>query len=162
MRQMTDGSIQISLLGNKDDILDALIYLGSSLFDQSVNTRKKQEELSVKYSKYANVLVLSLNNQIIGLCVYYDNDPDGNSAYISMLVVDKRYQGKGYGKVLLHEAHKRCTNKQMERIFLTVSKDNRRAIELYDSMGYSTVSADDGNLVLQKALYTQTKRRDLK
>ena len=84
-----NARIVFAELQEPDEIRDALTALGSSLFDQTVNTPERLTALVEKYSLKAHVLTLSDDGQLVGLCAYYDNEL---VAFISMLVISQEKQ----------------------------------------------------------------------
>lgn len=144
--------IQLKELHGRNEILKALLSLGDSLFDQTINTKEQLEKLSLKYSQRANVLTISKGNRTIGLCAYYDNDETEKAAYISMLVIDRNEQRKGYGTNLLREVTDRCIKRQKHSISLSVSSSNAAAVQFYLSKGFNQFEGNDRAYIYKKEL----------
>ncbi|MCP8968958.1 GNAT family N-acetyltransferase [Ectobacillus ponti] len=97
------------------------------------------------WDKALDPYVLYESNQIIG-AFYLTYTPNSEENYwIGGFQVDKRLQGKGYGKQsfkkiieFIQEKHPAC-----KVISLTVEKENEQAIGLYEKMGF--VSWDQEN-----------------
>lgn len=124
--------VQIGELRGRDEIADALARLGGSLFDQSVNTETRLGALAAKYGASATVLAARCGSRLVGLCAFYDNGDAGGTAFVSMLVVDGEWQGRGCGTLLMREVIRRCAGR---RLSLEVSRRNAPAIRLYERMG---------------------------
>ena len=62
----------------------------------------------------------------------------GNEGFIYNLIVQPKYRGKGFGKMLTDDAVKKLGGYD-----LTVKKTNDRAIQLYRDYGFEIIS--DGN-----------------
>ena len=62
----------------------------------------------------------------------------GNDGFIYNLIVQPKYRGKGFGKMLTDDAVKKLGGYD-----LTVKKTNYRAIQLYKDCGFEIIS--DGN-----------------
>ena len=62
----------------------------------------------------------------------------GNSGFIYNLIVQPKYRGKGFGKMLTDDAVKKFGG-----VDLTVKKNNYPAIKLYSNYGFTV--AGDGN-----------------
>jgi len=84
-------------------------------------------------------LVIYDNEIIIGFLMY-NNYPEGttNDKYwIRVIIIDKKYQKKGYGKKamekIINEIKK---DKKHNKINLCVEKDNKIAISLYKKTGF--------------------------
>ena len=76
------------------------------------------------------------NGKLIGF-VLAKRLPDGD-LYISRVVVDKQYEGKGIAKRLMMKIDK----KHGKRIKSTVRESNTRSINLHKSDGYFTLKDD--------------------
>ncbi len=60
-----------------------------------------------------------------------------HSAYIVVGILE-RYTGKGMGKLLFEEVEKWAVSHGLTRLELTVMSHNKRAIRLYEKMGFAT------------------------
>lgn len=63
-------------------------------------------------------------------------DKKGNKYDISNVLVDKKYQGRGYGKALIKEALKKFNKAKVKSLTMFVEKANQRAINTYLSSGF--------------------------
>lgn len=118
---------------NQNEIEVALIHMGDSLFNQAINSPRALKKLAEKYSMRAKVLTISCNENLVGLCAYYDNEA---VAFISMLVIEKDSHCRGFGTALLNEVIRRCGQKQLKRVMLEVSRFNGKAICFYLKNGF--------------------------
>ena len=134
MCRKTDYTIERIL--KKSEIYNAITLLGSSLFDQLVNNSERIDTLAEKYADYGTVIVLVINDSIVGLCAFYNNDQITKTAYLSMLVVEKSSQGCGCGRCLLNRMEEICKASGTDRIRLSISKDNGKAAVFYSRHGY--------------------------
>lgn len=82
------------------------------------------------------VIINKDNNELIGY-VFVRKD-SGNEGFIYNLIVQPKYRGKGFGKMLTDDAVKKLGGYD-----LTVKKINYRAIQLYKDYGFEIIS--DGN-----------------
>lgn len=126
----------ITKLIRHEDIYSAIDNLRNDIYDQTYNDTEQLKKLSKKYSLYANVLVIKQNNHVAGICVFYDNDFVSKTAFLSMIVVNKFAQGRGYGHALLNEMTKMCREQGMEKIRLEVKNSNIKAFHFYENIGY--------------------------
>ncbi|MCP3740318.1 GNAT family N-acetyltransferase [Rossellomorea sp. BNER] len=78
------------------------------------------------------------NEELVGFIMHAYEENTSSMYWINGFIIDKKYQGKGYGKAALSEIVKWITNKftQCEEIRLTVYKENYTAINLYKSFGF--------------------------
>ena len=59
--------------------------------------------------------------------------------YISSVIIDKREQGKGFGKILMKDIEQKAKAQGFDEITLDVSADNERAVKFYEKLGFETV-----------------------
>ena len=100
--------------------------------------RKPYNFLS-EYKQIANhindIYLLIENNQIIGSVACYGNEVDD-------LIVNKKYQNKGYGKKLLLWAMNLIRKSNNDPITLHVAKWNENALKLYQNVGFVIKSTE--------------------
>lgn len=82
------------------------------------------------------VIINKDSNDLIGY-VFVRKD-SGNDGFIYNLIIQPKYRGKGFGKMLTDDAVKKLGGYD-----LTVNKTNYRAIQLYRNYGFEIIS--DGN-----------------
>jgi ribosomal protein S18 acetylase RimI-like enzyme len=74
-----------------------------------------------------------------------------NNGHINYLGVDKKYQGKGYGKTLFKYAVHDLEEQGVKRITLSVKENNEAARKLYEKSGFRVCyTAPTGNLLYEK------------
>lgn len=78
------------------------------------------------------------NDTLIGFAMYgYFSEPAPGQLWLDRLLIDKRYQGKGYGKqavlMLLDRLH---AEYQSDTVYLSVYENNPHAIKLYQQIGF--------------------------
>ena len=87
-------------------------------------------------AKHINDIYLLIeNNQIIGSVACYGNEVDD-------LIVNKKYQNKGYGKKLLLWAMNLIRKSNNDPITLHVAKWNENALKLYQNVGFVIKSTE--------------------
>lgn len=79
--------------------------------------------------KSHDIYLMMVNNEIIGSVACYGNEVDD-------LIVNKKYQRKGYGKQLLLWAMEHIREKNQEPIILHVAEWNQNAVSLYKKIGF--------------------------
>ncbi len=82
-------------------------------------------------------VVLEKEGKVIGVLfgeIIYEE------ANILLIAVKKEFQGKGFGKLLLEHFIEICKNKNTKKIFLEVSTDNKKAVNLYKRYGFKDFS----------------------
>ena len=80
---------------------------------------------------------ISVNNQIIGFLMAMSAI---DTADILNISINKDYQGKGYGKKLLHNLIKNLKDRAIGQLILEVRKSNQAAITFYLKHGFEEIS----------------------
>ena len=77
-------------------------------------------------------------NMLIGFAMYgYFPEPSPGQLWLDRLLIDKKYQGKGYGKqAVLSLLDKLHTEFQSDTVYLSVYENNPNAIQLYRQIGF--------------------------
>jgi ribosomal protein S18 acetylase RimI-like enzyme len=96
------------------------------------NCCSSKEELDEKKS---DIFLLVTDNELIGSVAIYGNEIDD-------LIVNKKYQGQGYGKKLLFFAISYMQKNKLEPIKLCVLKWNENAVNLYEKHGFKCVKIE--------------------
>ncbi len=136
---------------SKNEILSTIFRFKKDIFDKTM-TDEQLIELADKFAKYA-VFVVALDNGIdVGYVAFYCNDKVKKSAFVSMIIVDSEFQGKGYGKKLIEKAVETARSSDMKSVKLEVNKENRYAIEFYDKLGFVILNQSETGYILEKSL----------
>ena len=85
--------------------------------------------------KVKDIFLFVKNEEIIGSIACYGNEIDD-------LVVNKKFQKKGYGKQLLLWGMQYLRNKNDEPIILHVAEWNKNAISLYKKVGFEVINIE--------------------
>ena len=77
-------------------------------------------------------------NTLVGFSMYgYFPEPAPGQVWLDRLLIDKKYQGKGYGKrVVLALLDRLRTEYSCDTIYLSVYETNSHAIHLYQQIGF--------------------------
>ncbi len=96
----------------------------------------------------SNPFAIYANNEMVGF-IMYDFAPQESRGHITRLMVDARFQGRGYGRAAMTEVIGRLKRKPGIRdIRTSFHPDNRIADALYTSLGFKrTGEVDDGEIV---------------
>jgi diamine N-acetyltransferase len=68
-------------------------------------------------------------------------DAEPEDLELHRVYVDTRRQGEGTGRALLDAALSHPRSRAASRVYLQVWKENRKALELYKTLGFRTVGA---------------------
>lgn len=109
-----------------------------------------------KLSKYANTCVALRGEEICGLLVYYANDKTTKTAYIALIGVLPKFQGKGLGKLLLDYCIQESKIQEMQTLKLEVDLDNLQAISFYKKNNFFKCERiDETSMKMQKSLVNE-------
>lgn len=100
----------------------------------------KDALIKVKYlSKKNDIFVLDSNKKVIGVVIVEIRlDSDGNAGYVNELIVNGRFQGKGYGKTLMSFVEDYVKKKKGKSIQLIAGR-KEKAFKFYGGIGYKDV-----------------------
>lgn len=98
--------------------------------------------IRVEFSEFQSMIrldssacfVLVFGGSIIGSVLGTFN---GRRAWVYHLVIDPKYQSKGYGSILLETAEKELKQKGAHKINLSVLNTNLKVLPFYTKNGYS-------------------------
>ena len=76
------------------------------------------------------------NEDIMVGLLMFAKDPDDGIYYINRLMIDKRYQGKGFGRRALEILIEEIKGRGAETIDIIHKPDNANAIRLYRDLGF--------------------------
>ena len=93
---------------------------------------------------------------MVGFVMYNDRPlPDGTFR-LSRLMVDQRYQGRGYGRAASVEVIQRLrTIGDCQEILLDYAHDNVAAARLYGSLGFQPIRESEGEIIARLLLRAQ-------
>jgi L-amino acid N-acyltransferase YncA len=92
-----------------------------------------------------HIFAVENDGRVIGSASLYGNGKVS-------LWIEQEEQGLGLGKESLRQLITRARNAGMKRLWLEVSRDNRRAIGLYETMGFSVFSRKKGLICYEVVL----------
>ncbi len=75
-------------------------------------------------------------------------EPEAGKIFLSKVYIDKGYRGKGIATVMLRDILDIAQEAGLTKIYLTVNRNNRNSIAVYEKMGFrkvDEVKADIGN-----------------
>jgi ribosomal-protein-alanine N-acetyltransferase len=115
----------------KDEIKNIILLI------ESVNSRiGNTDEYVDKISNHSTILPFIEEGRLQGFISYYNNDPDKENAFLTLIAIHPDFQGKGLGKKLLSFSIADLEQKKFKNYSLEVLKDNTIAIALYESFGF--------------------------
>lgn len=108
---------------------DQIKKLESKIFNQTYFT-----DYQNTFMNNQSVLIALGNNNFVGIIGWFEQV---DSAEIIMVGVDEPYRLQGIGTMLIKACISLLLNKQVKTLYLEVSSNNQRAINLYKSFGFT-------------------------
>lgn len=122
----------ISLRKATQKDVDILITLEKSVDGVKTYSAMTESEEMLEELKKDEIFIIEQDGEAVGSVMYEMKSPE--HAYISGLVIDPRFQGRGLGKEAMTMAMKELSH--CERVDLVTHPENARAIKLYESLGF--------------------------
>lgn len=105
---------------------------------------------SEKLYAYASFVVCRDGKDVKGFAAFYKN-VDANQLYVTLICVDKQFQGKGFGGKML-EVLESLKCEGFETIALEVVKTNQAAYHFYKKQGFIEQEDRGKKFLMRKAL----------
>lgn len=102
---------------------------------------------SEKLFKYANNITISFDNEVVGLVSFYNNDKQKLVAFISLIVVNKKFNKCGLGTKLLDICEEHCKVVGMNSIILSVNINNTNAIKFYEKNNFVVLNRKKADFI---------------
>jgi ribosomal protein S18 acetylase RimI-like enzyme len=126
---------------DKDAVLD---------LSKRVLPKETSDTLFTEFHNY--IRVIRAGNQLLGYFMY-NPEADNQQANLIHLAIDPKFQGKGLGTILLHEAERIIRAYNHDRMQVTCTKDLEK---FYKKNGYTTGNKSPDYLYLYKKLNSAT------
>jgi ribosomal protein S18 acetylase RimI-like enzyme len=124
-----DISVRIATRTDLPRILELESQFGSDAFNET--------QLKRCFTKNRYFCVLIEDDYIIGYAIVNFRSIS-KTAYLYSICLDKKYQGKKYGKNFLIYLESKCISENYGVMKLHVNTENKTAINLYRSLNYLT------------------------
>lgn len=105
-----------------------------------------------KLDKFASFEKYYIENILAGFTAFYCNDYLNKKAFITLVLIHPKYRGKGISKELMNKTLASIENNQFLECLLEVKKDNKKAIRLYESIGFIIKSQTNTSLLMTKRI----------
>lgn len=99
---------------------------------------------------YASFVVCRDGKDVKGFAAFYKN-VDANQLYVTLICVDKQFQGKGFGGIML-EVLESLKCEGFETIALEVVKTNQTAYHFYKKQGFIEQEDRGKKFLMRKTL----------
>lgn len=147
---LTDA-LEFSTVSVRDALHIHSLYLNSPTYVALIggdlpSLTDVEGELSTLLQDTRRQALLIKNGQgVVGYLDYKVAYPDLHSATISLILIDERIQGQGYGKLVVRQLEQLLSGR-MERIYAVVYGNNLKAKAFWDRCGYSFIRDGGPNL----------------
>ena len=106
------------------------------------------EALAQKYEDNAQFFALYSDGETAAFAAFYCNDKTNKTAYLSLIGVLERFEGNGFGGILLDKVIEVSRSNGMEKLALEVRKSNERAISMYQKRDFIIKKQKDKNMLI--------------
>ncbi|WP_025785384.1 N-acetyltransferase [Sporosarcina sp. D27] len=98
---------------------------------------------------------LYVDNVPVGFAMYgsLKDSQGGNNLWIDRMLIDEQFQSRGFGRVFMGLLMERVLKEYGEQpVYLSVYKDNRGAVHLYETLGFISIGEydTDGEEIMRK------------
>lgn len=90
----------------------------------------------MSFIRYGKLYVLVDENNNLLSVAQYQGVIGRQEAFLYGFSTSLKERGKGYGKILLEDTHKKLKEIGIEKIYLTVDPQNKVAVNMYEKQGY--------------------------
>lgn len=101
-----------------------------------------------KLSRFADFVICIDKDEVVGMIAYYMNTPP--VCYISFVCVQKEYLHKGLFKRMYAIVERESFLRNFDTIKLEVSRDNLRAMYIYEKLGFKYCSESSRGQYMEK------------
>ena len=118
------------------DLIERLVELEQTEFDDYALS----QWLITSFIQYGRTFALFIDDEPIGVAVYWRNWHPSTSVYLATISVREDLRGKGLGKFFLEETLNQLEEDEVVKVRLTVDPGNTPAINLYfDHFGFKPI-----------------------
>jgi L-amino acid N-acyltransferase len=124
------------------DIINDNILHSTALYDYNIRSYELQLQiLEEKINKNFPVIVAELDEQVVGFGMY--SEFRFREAYKftveHSVYVNKNFQGKGIGKLLLEELISLARKQKLHTMIAVIDAENQGSVEFHEKFGFKTV-----------------------
>lgn len=108
-----------------------------------INEESQGELFDISAADYADKILSNANLQlhiekgeVVGFIAYYANDHKSLKAYVTLIGVISKHEGKGIAKALLESSIGLLRKKGFKTYSLEVGRENYGALNLYQNYGF--------------------------
>jgi D-cysteine desulfhydrase len=137
---------------NKADLSHIVSNFQGADFEPRLETYIDVDQYIEKILEHAERFEYWSDGELAGLVAIYCNDLKTREAFITMVSVMSKYEGKGIAKDLLNQAIDYCRELDFKKIKLEVRKTNIKAKKIYEKFGFRQFESNDTSIMMQLEL----------
>ena len=127
--------MSIAIVQNRDE-KRKIVEKVDCAFTRGLVRREDYENIFDKIDRHAIFIGAYDNDEPVGYAAIYANDKENKTAFITMIGVLDKMQGKHIGSGLMNMCIEEAKARKMEYIRLEVLNDNIKAINFYYHCGF--------------------------
>lgn len=139
------------LCDKAEDLVSFLKRIDSRL-PVPLTARVDLQDFAEKVIRHGNPLVIYEGDTIAAAALFYSNDQQTRNAYLTLLVTDEAYEGRGYARVLMAQAERIAAAAGMQWFYLDTQLTNHHAIAFYSQQGW-TIDTVGEKVHMKKELF---------
>ena len=112
----------------------------------------ERTDFFLKIDQNAEFLKHYCDKNLAGFIACYCNNYESRRAFISLVLIDKLYRGKGISKKIFSQLFTLLKEKDFKSCSLEVRRDNVNALNLYKSLGFKSVEPTDPHSITMNIL----------
>lgn len=110
------------------------------------------EDYVEKIYNYSTLIPYFVNGDIVGFISYYNNDVEKLDAFLTLILVSRKAQGQGIGKLLINTSINDLKKRGFKTYSLEVLKENNKAIHIYTTYGFRIFEEKANSFLMKKIL----------
>lgn len=87
------------------------------------------------------------NGRIVGFLLGFFSQKHKKTCFLWQIGVALSHRGKGISSLLLEAVEKKCLDRGIQRIELTVDPENIKSKKFFEKMGFHNASENEGNIL---------------
>lgn len=144
----------MNLVRIKDKVeIETLLEMHKDIFPHLHEKIEDIASYAEKLSKYAYVYEGKELEQPFGVVVFYANDKEKKTGYVSLIGVKREYQNRKLGKWLLEKCIEISKEQGMLFLQLEVDLDNHVAKNFYEKNGFVKIAVSErGSVYMERMI----------
>lgn len=135
---------EVASVVESKDLKKIIVFLSriDLLLPSRLSDRVDIVQYAEKIIQHGIILAIEKNDKIVSAAMFYANDLDRKTAYLTLLGTLPEYEGHGFARTLMEAVDQKCREIGMDCIALDTDKTNNKALRLYLSLGYRLDAVD--------------------